>query len=80
MQADIPNGLIEQNMIAHVLFVHRYFVPVGKVDRWDGHVVWLKIAEDEVKKNYERDHNLDPNDFYVRRHPYTETSTRQHTS
>jgi hypothetical protein len=38
--------------------VHRYYIPVSKVEGWDGHVVWLKIKEDEVKKNYERDRTL----------------------
>jgi hypothetical protein len=54
--------------------VHRYFIPVSKVEGWDGHVVWLKITEDEVKKNYKRDHKPDPNDFYIQGHPYTDTN------
>ncbi len=54
--------------------VRRYFIPVNKVEGWDGHVVWLKITEDEVKKNYKRDHIPDPNDFYIQGYPYTKTN------
>src|SRR5919109_5537755 len=35
--------------------VHRYFIPADKVEGWDGHVVWLKITEDEVKRKYQKD-------------------------
>ena len=31
--------------------IHRYYIPISKVEGWDGHVVWLKIKEEEVKKN-----------------------------
>ncbi len=58
--------------------VHRYFIPISKVEGWDGHVVWLKITEDEVKKNYERDRVPDPDNFYIQGHPYT--STDKYTS
>ena len=58
--------------------VHRYYIPVSKVEGWDGHVVWLKIKEDEVKKKYERDRTPDPNNFYVQGYPYT--STDKYTS
>ncbi len=34
--------------------VHYYYVPISKVEGWDGHVLWLKITEEEVKRNYER--------------------------
>lgn len=53
--------------------VHRYFIPISKVEGWDGHVVWLKITEEEVKKNYKRDYTPDPNDFYIQGYPYTKT-------
>ncbi len=58
--------------------VHRYFIPISKVEGWDGHVVWLKITEDEVKKNYERDRTPDPKNFYIQGNPYT--STNKYTS
>ncbi len=53
--------------------VHRYFIPVSKVEGWDGHVVWLKITEEEVKKNYKRDYTPDPSNFYIKGYPYTKT-------
>jgi hypothetical protein len=34
--------------------VHYYYIPIGKVEGWDGHVVWLKVPEEYVKRNYER--------------------------
>jgi hypothetical protein len=40
--------------------IHRYYIPIGKVEGWDGNVLWLKITEEEVKKNYERS-NIPPN-------------------
>lgn len=58
--------------------IHRYFIPASKVEGWDGHVVWLKITEDEVKKPYERDRSPDPNNFYIQGYPYT--STDKYTS
>jgi hypothetical protein len=40
--------------------VHYYYIPIGKVEGWDGHVLWLKIIEKEVIRNYERDLIPDP--------------------
>ena len=40
--------------------VHYYYVPVSKVEGWDGNVLWLKSTEDEVKRSYERDALPDP--------------------
>ncbi len=54
--------------------VHRYFIPISEVEGWDGHVVWLKITEDEVKKNYERDRKPDPNNFYIQGYSYADTN------
>ena len=34
--------------------IHYYYIPIGKVEGWDGHVLWLKVPEEYVKKNYER--------------------------
>lgn len=51
------------------LKVHHYYVPISKVEGWDGFVLWLKIEEEEVKKNYERDTIPDPSRFYVRDFP-----------
>ena len=46
-----------------------YYIPISKVDGWDGFVLWLKIVEEEVKKNYERDTIPDPSRFYVKDFP-----------
>ena len=46
--------------------VHYYYVPISKVDGWDGHILWLKITEEEVKKNYERGAIPDPSRYYVK--------------
>ena len=35
--------------------MHYYYIPISKVEGWDGHVVWLTIPEQEVKANYEND-------------------------
>jgi hypothetical protein len=51
------------------LKVHYYYIPLSKVDGWDGFVLWLKIEEEEVKKNYERDTIPDPSRFYVKDFP-----------
>ena len=40
--------------------IHRYYIPISKVEGWDGNVIWLKITEEEVKKNYERS-DIPPN-------------------
>lgn len=56
------------------LKVRHYYVPISKVEGWDGFVLWLKIEEEEVKKNYQRDTTPDPSRFYVRDFPgYTTT-------
>jgi hypothetical protein len=28
--------------------VHYYYIPISKVEGWDGHVLWLKITEKEL--------------------------------
>lgn len=35
--------------------VHYYNIPIGKVEGWDGSVLWLKVPEEYVKRSYERD-------------------------
>jgi hypothetical protein len=51
------------------LKVHYYYIPITKVEGWDGFVLWLKITEEEVKKNYERDVIPNPSRFYVKDFP-----------
>jgi hypothetical protein len=53
---------------------HYYYIPISKVEGWDGDVLWLKIREDEVKRNYERDVVPDPSRYYVKEYPYYSTS------
>ncbi len=54
--------------------IHYYYIPISKVEGWDGDVLWLKIPEDEVKRNYERDVVPDPSRYYVKEYPYYSTS------
>ncbi len=30
--------------------IHYYYIPIGKVEGWDGHVLWLNVPEEYVKK------------------------------
>ncbi|MGA9152076.1 MAG: C2H2-type zinc finger protein [Candidatus Nitrosopolaris sp.] len=53
--------------------VHYYYIPISKVEGWDGHVLWLKVTESEVKGNYERDKTPDPLRYYVKDYPYYST-------
>ena len=34
--------------------VHYYYIPINKVEGWDGNVLWLKVSENAVKEKYER--------------------------
>ncbi len=49
--------------------VHYYYIPISRVEGWDGHVLWLKITEDEVKRIYERDTLPDPSRYFVKDYP-----------
>ena len=46
--------------------VHRYYIPISKVQGWDGNVLWLSIPEETVKANYERETTPDPSTYYVK--------------
>lgn len=48
-----------------VINVHHYYIPVGKVEGWDGKDVWLKITEDDVERNYERERMPDIGSYLV---------------
>src|ERR671925_660099 len=60
--------------------VHYYYIPIAKVEGWDGNVLWLKITESQVKGNYERDKIPDPSQFHlllplpVKHHEYTDAT------
>jgi len=49
--------------------IHYYYVPIAKVEGWDGRVLWLKVPEEYVKNNYERDTLPDPSRYYVKDFP-----------
>jgi hypothetical protein len=53
--------------------LHYYYIPITKVEGWDGHILWLKITENEVKANYERDKIPDPSQYYVKDYPTYDT-------
>jgi len=54
--------------------IHYYYIPIKKVDGWDGHVLWLKVTEDEVKRKYEKDAVPEPWRYFVKDYPgYTTT-------
>jgi hypothetical protein len=53
-----------------IVNVHYYYIPIGKVEGWDGNVLWLKVPEEYIKKNYERDDAVpDPSRYYVKDFP-----------
>jgi hypothetical protein len=54
--------------------VHRYYIPLHRVEGWDGKVVWLKIAEDAVKANYERNAAPDPYKYHYSSAPTVDPS------
>ena len=54
--------------------IHYYYIPVSKVEGWDGNVLWLKTTEDETKRNYERNIVPDPYRYYIRDYPYYDIS------
>lgn len=54
--------------------VHRYYIPLHRVEGWDGKVVWLKIPEDVVKANYQRDAAPDPYNYHYSNAPTVDSS------
>jgi hypothetical protein len=46
--------------------VHRYYIPIGKVQGWDGNVLWLSIPEETVKASHQRDMTPDPSRYLVK--------------
>jgi hypothetical protein len=53
-----------------IVNVHYYYIPISKVEGWDGHVVWLKITEDEAKRAYQKDRAPDSATYYIKDYPY----------
>lgn len=54
--------------------VHRYYIPLHRVEGWDGKVVWLKIPEEAVKVNYERDAAPDSYNYHYSSTPTVDAS------
>ena len=54
--------------------IHYYYIPINKVEGWDGYVLWLSISEKEVNENYERDTPPNPYRYYMRDYPYYASS------
>src|ERR687883_1473429 len=54
--------------------VHYYYIPISKVDGWDGHVVRLNISESEVISKYESKEKPDSSRYYTKeRGGYSDT-------
>jgi hypothetical protein len=49
-----------------LIHIHRYYIPINKVEGWGDNVLWLKVTEDKVKANYERNIVPDPTRYYVK--------------
>lgn len=49
--------------------IHYYYIPMDKVEGWDGFVLWLKVPENEITK-YERDVFPHPLRYYVKDFKY----------
>ena len=54
--------------------IHRYYIPLHRVEGWDGKVVWLKIAEEAVKTDYESDVTPDPYNYHYSSAPTVDPS------
>ena len=56
--------------------IRYYYIPISKVEGWDGHVVWLNIPETDVINNYESEEQPDPLRYYTKERGYSDTDTR----
>ena len=56
----VKNGIINS---------HYYYVPIGRVEGWDGNVLWLNMGKNEVKKDCARDGAPDPSNYYMKENP-----------
>jgi hypothetical protein len=54
--------------------VHRYYIPLHRVEGWDGKVAWLKLPEDIIKTKYERDPEPDPHNYHYSSAPMIDAS------
>jgi hypothetical protein len=55
---------------------HYYFIPITKVQGWDGNVLWLKIPEEEVVIRFQRDEIIPhPSRYYMKDYPRYSSSS-----
>jgi hypothetical protein len=54
--------------------VSRYYIPLHRVEGWDGKVVWLKISEEEINTNYKRNITPDPYNYHYSSAPTVDPS------
>ena len=54
--------------------VHYYYIPIEKVEGWDGHVVCLTITEDEVKQ-FESTEKPDESKYFTKDQGYGSEAT-----
>jgi len=45
---------------------HYYYVPIIRVEGWDGNVLWLSVTKHEVRTNYERKITPDPSRYFIK--------------
>ncbi len=55
--------------------VRRYYIPLHRVEGWDGRVVWLRVSEEAVRKNYEINVAPDPYVYHYSSAPTVDPST-----
>lgn len=48
------------------LNIHYYYIPLNKVEGWDGNVLWINKTEEEVKRSYERHTYPDSSRYFVK--------------
>jgi hypothetical protein len=59
--------------------VHRYYIPLHKVKGWGGKVAWLKISEEDVKTNYQRNIIPDPYNYHYNSAPIVDPASQLRT-
>lgn len=46
--------------------IHRYYIPLHQVEGWGDNVLWLKVTEQDVKSNYQRNIKPDPTRYQIK--------------
>ncbi|NAL77570.1 hypothetical protein [Nitrososphaera sp. AFS] len=63
---------VSKNIIVVVrgyINVHYYYIPIDKVEGWDGKVLWLNITEQQVKNYEKHDAYPDSSEYFVNDSP-----------